>query len=98
MIDPVVDESREYVFHSLLHHESVSHFAFVKGVGEASMNNPKYNLTGDPYITDGMRMVLWLSQEPIPPHMAVDLGWNESADPALEGKGDAYMVPALNSP
>jgi len=56
------------------------------------------NLTGDPYITDGMRMVLWLSQEPIPPHMAMDLNWNESADPAREGKGEAYMVPALNVP
>ena len=98
IIDPVVDESREYLFHSLLHHESVSQFAFVKGVGEATMDNPNFNLTGDPYITDGMRIVLWLSREPIPPDMAMDLGWNESADPAREGKGEAYMVPALNTP
>jgi hypothetical protein len=98
IIDPVVDEAREYLFHSLLHQESVSQFAFVKGVGRATMDDPKYNLTGDPYITDGMRMVLWISQVPIPPHMAIDLGWNESADPAREERGEAYMIPALNVP
>lgn len=94
----MVDESREYLFHSLLHRESVRRFAFVQGVGEATMSEPNYNLTGDPYITDGMRMVLWLSQEPIPPHMAIDLGWNDSADPALVGKGEAHMISALNTP
>jgi hypothetical protein len=98
IIDPVVDESREYLFHSLLHHESVSRFAFVKGVGLATMDDPKFNLTGDPYLTDGMRMILWISQEPIPSHMAIDLGWNESADPAREERGESYMIPPLNVP
>jgi hypothetical protein len=27
--------------------------------------------------------------------MAEDLGWNESADPVREGKGERHMVPAL---
>ena len=98
IIDPLVDESREYLLHSLLHHESVSQFAFVQGVGEATIKEPNFNLTGDPYITDGMRLVLWLSQDPIPAHMARDLGWNDSADPTLEGKGEAHMIPALNTP
>jgi hypothetical protein len=48
------------------------------------MDDPKFNLTVDPYVTDGMRMIFWISQEPIPSHMAIDLGWNESADPARE--------------
>jgi LssY C-terminus len=95
IIDPVVDESREYLFHSLLHRESVSRFAFVRGVGEASHEKPRFNLTGDPYFTDGMRMVLWLSSDPVPPEQAEDLGWNESADPVREGKGEDAMIPAL---
>jgi hypothetical protein len=41
---------------------------------------------------------LTISQEPIPPHMAIDLGWNESADPAREERGESYMVPTLNVP
>ncbi len=98
VIDPLVDEAREYLFHSLLHYDAVSQFAFVQGVGEASEAVPRYNLTGDPYFTDGMRMVLWLSREPVPPHMAIDLGWNESADPSREGRGEQYLVPVLSAP
>jgi len=95
VIDPVVDESREYLFHSLLHHDSISRFGFVKGVGEASEEQPHYNLTNDYYFTDGMRLVVWLSRTPVPPHLAQDIGWNESADPVREGKGESHMVPAL---
>ena len=95
VIDPVVDESREYLFQSLLHRDAVAKFAFVRGVGSASEADPRHNLTDDPYFTDGMRLVVWLSSTPVPPHMAEDLGWNDSADPTREGKGEEAMVPAL---
>jgi len=95
VIDPVVDETREYLMHSLLHRDAISKFAFVKGVGAASEENPRLNLTDDPYFTDGMRLVIWLSRDPVPPHMAQDLGWNDSADPVREGMGKEHMVPAL---
>jgi LssY C-terminus len=95
VIDPVVDESREYLFQSLLHHDAVRQFAFVRGVGAATEADPRHNLADDPYFTDGMRLVVWLSSTPVPPHMALDLGWNESADPAREGKGEESLVPAL---
>lgn len=93
VIDPNVDESREYLLHSLLHLEAVSSFAFVRGVGEAGRNTPRVNLTGDPYFTDGMRMVVWLSPEPVPSEQAVNLKWNLSTDPVLEGKGEDGRVP-----
>ena len=95
VIDPVVDESREYLFQSLLHHDAISRFGFVMGVGAASEEQPHHNLTDDYYFTDGMRLVVWLSPTPVPPHFAQDLGWNESADPVREGKGESHMVPAL---
>ncbi len=98
VIDPVVDEAREYLFHSLLHRDAVRQFGFVQGVGVATNAQPRYNLTNDPYFTDGMRMVLWISRTPVPPHMAQDLGWNKSADPIREGKGEQHMVPALINP
>jgi hypothetical protein len=94
VIDPVVDESREYLLHSLLYQEAVERFAFVRGVGEASLDQPRQNLTGDPYFTDGFRLVVWLSSSPVPPDRSVNLGWNESTDPVLEGKGEYSKVPA----
>jgi hypothetical protein len=93
VIDPVVDESREYLLHSLLFHEAVHRFAFVRGVGEATHESPRTNLTGDPYITDGLRLVVWLSEDPVPPDAAVNLRWNESTDPVREGQGEPSKVP-----
>jgi hypothetical protein len=98
VIDPVVDESREYLLHSLLHRDAIGRFAFVKGVGAAGEDQPRLNLTDDPWFSDGMRLVIWLSRVPVPPHLAQDLGWNESADPVREGRGESHMVPALRDP
>jgi hypothetical protein len=92
VIDPVVDEAREYLLHSLLYNEAVERFAFVRGVGEASRERPRLNLSGDPYFTDGMRLVVWLSSRPVPSDEAENLGWNESTDPILEGKGEYSKV------
>jgi hypothetical protein len=93
VIDPVVDEAREYLLHSLLFHEAVDRFAFVRGVGAATEENPRRNLTGDPYITDGTRLVVWLSDEPVAPEAADNLKWIESTDPVREGKGEEATVP-----
>jgi hypothetical protein len=94
VIDPLVDESREYLLSSLLHHDAVSRFAFVKGVGEASPERPRFNLTDDPYFTDGNRLMVWLSSEPVPPDRAENLYWNQSTDPVLEGRGEYSKVPS----
>ena len=48
VIDPVVDESREYLLHSLLHHDAVSQFAFVRGVGEATQGDTAPQPDGRP--------------------------------------------------
>jgi len=37
----------------------------VKGVGAAPISEPRGNLTGDPYFTDGLRAVLWVSSDPV---------------------------------
>jgi len=37
---------------------------YVKGVGKVPMDQPKGNLTGDPWFSDGYRLVLWVTPEP----------------------------------
>ena len=64
-IDPNVDDSREYVFGDLIHISRVGHFGYVKGVERAEKESPRKNLTGDPYFTDGFRLVIELSDIPI---------------------------------
>jgi hypothetical protein len=65
-IDPDVDETREYLLENLAYSQSLRKFAYVKGVGEVSIDNPEGNLTGDPWFSDGYRIVLWVTSEPVP--------------------------------
>jgi len=65
-IDPDVDETREYLLENLAYAQSLKAFAYVGGVGAVSLDQPRGNLTGDPWFTDGYRLVLWLSSEPVP--------------------------------
>ncbi len=64
-IDPDVDGARWYLMQDIFYSQSLRRFAFAKGVGAASPENPRVNFTGDPYWTDGMRLVMWLSNEPV---------------------------------
>lgn len=65
MIDPDVDDARWYLMQDIFFSQSLHRFAFAKGVGAATPENPRVNFTGDPYWTDGLRLVMWLSDEPI---------------------------------
>jgi len=64
-IDPDVDETRNYLIENFLYSQGLAKFAFVKGACAAPITEPRRNLTGDPYFTDGYRLVLWLSGAPV---------------------------------
>jgi hypothetical protein len=64
-IDPDVDETREFLLENLVYSQALQKFAYVRGVDEASIDQPRGNLTGDPYFTDGYRLVLWVTSRPV---------------------------------
>jgi hypothetical protein len=66
-IDPDTDEARDYLAQEMILSGSVREVAWVGGVGEQSRDHPQRNLTGDPWFTDGRRVVLFLSREPVLP-------------------------------
>lgn len=63
-IDPDVDETREFLLEDLAFTQGVKAFGYLGGVGEAAYDAPRGNLTGDPYFTDGKRLLIWMSPEP----------------------------------
>jgi len=63
-IDPDVDETREYLAEDLAFSQSLRAFGYIGGVGSANYDKPRGNLTGDPYFTDGRRIVMWISGDP----------------------------------
>ena len=73
-IDPDVDETRNFLIQDLWYSQGLNTFGYVKGVGTASYSEPRGNLTGDPYFTDGLRVVLWVSSKPI---AFTDVGLND---------------------
>ena len=60
-IDPDVDEARDYCVEDLDQAQRVEAAGYVGGVGACTQAAPKRNLTGDPYHTDGRRVVILLS-------------------------------------
>jgi len=64
VIDPDVDEARRYLIEDLLYSQSVGQVGFVKGVGAASKDEPRTNLVGDPWYSDGLRAVLFFEPRP----------------------------------
>ncbi len=76
-IDPDIDEARHALIEDLVFSQMLAKVGFVKGVGNARPSNPRANLTGDPYFTDGYRAVLVLDQGPIALNQVKSLGWDE---------------------
>jgi hypothetical protein len=77
-IDANVDETREFLLENLAYSQVLEKFAYVRGVGAASIESPRHNLTGDPYFTDGLRLVMWIASEPTD---LQDLGYEHWVDP-----------------
>jgi hypothetical protein len=72
-----VDEARDYLVQDLIYYGGVEKVGFVKGVGPASRQYPRTNLTGDPYYTDGLRAVLFLSEKQTPLSRIQFLPWEK---------------------
>jgi hypothetical protein len=74
-IDPEVDETRWYLNQEMQYSHSLSRLAYAKGVGAATIDSPRVNYTGDPYWTDGLRLVMWLSADPVGYHQVEAVQW-----------------------
>lgn len=75
VVSPDIDDSRYYLVEDLLYGGRVRRIGFVEGVGEASLKSPRHNAWGDPYFTDGLRVVLFLSDETVPFSQVELLDW-----------------------
>ena len=63
-IDPDIDEAMYALLEDLIYSQQLAKVGWVKGVGAAARHDPRYNLTGDPYFTAGLRIVLQFDHRP----------------------------------
>ena len=68
-IDSDVDEARDYVVEDLMHIGRLDVAGYVDGTGACDRSEPRRNLTGDPYYTDGKRAVVMLSKTRTTPRL-----------------------------
>jgi len=62
----------------------VERYGYVDGVGAAAASAPRANLTGDPYYTDGLRAVIFLSNQTTALENIDRLPWQVPSPPAQE--------------
>jgi hypothetical protein len=72
-IDPDVDEARDYVLEDLLDAKCVEAAGYVDASSASTATSPRRNLTGDPYFSDGKRVVILLGPHPTIPKF---VGWS----------------------
>lgn len=71
-IDPNVDETRSSLVQDFIYAQALKAYAGVGGVGFVSPREPRGNLTGDPWFTDGNRAVMLLTSEPT---SVIEIDW-----------------------
>ena len=80
-IAPDVDFDRAYLLQDLLMSGFVERYGYVEGVGAARTSAPRANLTGDPYYTDGLRVVIFLSDQTTSLENVERLPWEVPGQP-----------------
>jgi hypothetical protein len=74
-ISPEVDQDRYYLLQDLLLTGEAYRFGFASGVGVSSPANPRTNLSYDPYVTDGLRVVVFLGARRSPMSQVEFIDW-----------------------
>ena len=90
VIDPDVDEARQYLFEDLAYSQALSRIGLVKGVGEVGKDAPRFNLAGDPYFTDGLRAVMFFEPRPHTLDELDFIRYWEIPKRARTGKGEQF--------
>jgi hypothetical protein len=85
-IAPDVDFDRAYMLQDVLMSEFIERYGYVDGVGAAPAAAPRLNLTGDPYYTDGLRAVIFLSNQMTPLGNVERLPWEVPLAPRKEAR------------
>ena len=64
-VDPDVDESRNYLLQNFWYAQSLKKIGWMAGSGAVSIESARFDFNSLEYFTNGYRVVIWLSGEPI---------------------------------
>lgn len=93
VIDPDVDATRRYLIEDLAYSQALQRIGYVGGVGETRGDEPRLNLSGDPYYTDGLRAVLFFEPRPVSLSQMDFLDWEHPPGLKRRIEGGLYGDP-----
>ncbi|NNJ79516.1 MAG: hypothetical protein HKP19_09680 [Xanthomonadales bacterium] len=76
-LDPDADEGRDFLLQDLWYSQALESFAFTRSGDAVSSDEPRNDLSGEPWFSDGVSTVLWLAPEPISLMKTQNRGWEE---------------------
>ncbi len=63
-VDPDIDYARDFFLQDLWYSQGLAKFAWLQGPNQVPIDQPRKDVTGESYFTDGYRVVLWPSGDP----------------------------------
>ena len=75
--DPDVDHARYFLMQNMLYGQAIARIGWVSGAEVVPVDSFWTNLFRPPFFTDGYRLVLWLSGDPISVSEAEAIDWDE---------------------
>ena len=64
-VDPDVDDGRNYLLQTAWYAQSLEQVGWMAGSGAVSIESARYDFNSLEYFTDGYRLIIWLSGEPV---------------------------------
>jgi len=78
--DPDVDDGRNFLLQNLWYSQTLEAIAYSKTGKVVPMENPVVDFNDNPFFTDGIRIVMWLSGDPVALQDARNLNWDMISD------------------
>lgn len=79
-IDPDIDDARMFIMQNFWYGESLARLGFVGGVPRTTLDAPARDFSGSEFFTDGLRVVLFVSEVPVAMDETIMLSWQTLAE------------------
>ncbi|MCP3870845.1 MAG: hypothetical protein GY703_22665 [Gammaproteobacteria bacterium] len=76
-LDPDIDDARDFFLQDLWYSQGLAGFAWLQGPNVVSIEQPRQDIMGANYFTDGYRVVLWSSGKPVSMLKADYISWDK---------------------
>ena len=74
--DPDVDDGRNFLLQNLWYSQTLEAFAYTKTGKVVAMEDPDVDFNNNPFFTDGIRIVMWLSGDPVALQDTRNMHWD----------------------